>query len=477
MWRKVSLRYRLNLLFAALLLVWLVGDIGRMLMQAGPRARAESESVTRLTSEFVTTALARLQDSPEPARDLVALAANLQNLRHVRVGLVSDAASVVASAFVSASQAKAPEWFRAIVQAPISVVTIPVVLKQRRLGSVLIVADPSDEIDEIWSAAQNQAVAGGVLTLAVLLASGLLIRWALRPLGLAGRALARLASGDYSARVEPSGSPEFLDTCRKINSLAEALSDLHATNSQLIERLLDVQDAERKAIAHELHDEIGPHLFALRAKAAMLGAQLQKVGDADAVEAANAIRDQVEALQAHNRRILVRLRPAALEELGLVAALRSLVEQWRRDEPDVALTLSAPERVGDLGERASLMAYRFVQEALTNAFRHSHARHIDVTLAYDAARHAGNVRDPALAGLSIRICDDGRGFGADTPPGMGILGMRERVRALGGAVAIHDAPNGGAIVEATFAVASPSAFGREIVPTTPGKGARRFANN
>ena len=107
--------------------------------------------------------------------------------------------------------------------------------------------------------------------------------------------------------------------------------------------------------------------------------------DANAVEAAISIRDQVEALQGHNRRILARLRPAALEELGLIAALRALIEQWRKDEPDVALALSARERVADLGERASLMAYRFVQEALTNAFRHSHARHIDVTLAYEAA--------------------------------------------------------------------------------------------
>jgi two-component system, NarL family, sensor histidine kinase UhpB len=477
MWRKVSLRYRLNLLFGALLLVWLVGDVGRMLMQAGPRARAESESAIRLTSEFVTTALTHLQDSPEPARDLDALAANLQNLRHVRVGLVSNPAPALVSAFVAASQASAPEWFRAIVQAPISLVTIPVVLKQRRLGSLLIVADPSDEIDEVWSTVENEAIAGGALTLAVLMASSLLIGRALKPLGLAGMALARLASGDYSARVEPSGSPEFVDTCRKINSLAEALSDLHATNGRLIERLLDVQDAERKTIAHELHDEIGPHLFALRAKAAVLGARLQKGGDADAAAAAISIRDQVEALQEHNRRILVRLRPAALEELGLIEALQALVEQWRKDEPNVALTFSAPARVAELGERASLMAYRFVQEALTNAFRHSRARHIDVTLAYDAAGGAANVREPALAGLSIRICDDGCGVAADASPGMGILGMRERVRALGGGVAIGAAPNGGAIVEATFTATRPFESDREIIPTFPGIAPDRFANN
>jgi two-component system sensor histidine kinase UhpB len=407
--------------------------------------------VTGLTSNFVTTALARVQDSPEPTRDLAALVANLQNIRHIRVALVADGDPAVVSAFISATDANAPAWFRAIANAPISVFAIPVVVRQHRLGSVLIVADPSDEIDEIWSGAQMQAAAGGVLALAVLFASSLFIRWALKPLGLAGTALARLQAGDYSARVKPSGSPEFVEICRKINSLAEALSSLRATNEELIERLLDVQDAERKAIAHELHDEIGPHLFGLRARAAVLASRLKKDDFGDVAAAAISICHQVEALQGQNRRILARLRPAALEELGLIAALKALVEQWRKDEPGVTLEFSADPRVTELGERASLMAYRFVQEALTNVFRHSQAHLIEVALAYDEASATGSVRDPALSGLCIRISDDGRGLAADVTPGMGLLGMRERVRALGGVVAIGNAPNGGgAVVEALF---------------------------
>jgi two-component system sensor histidine kinase UhpB len=452
MWRKVSLRHRLNLLFAALLLAWLVVDVARMLADAGPRVREDSESLTRLMSKFVKTAIANVQDSPEPTRDLAALVANLTNLRRMRVGLVSDRDPAIASAFVTTTDAKAPAWFRAIANAPISVVAIPIVLRQHRFGSVLIVADPSDEIDEVWSAAEKETAAGGALALAVLFASSLFVRRALRPLALAGSALARLQSGDYSARVEPTGSPEFVETCLKINSLAGSLSDLRATNEELIERLLDVQDAERKAIAHELHDEIGPHLFALRAKAAVLAASLEKEGRGDATAAAISIRDQVEALQGHNRRILAHLRPVALEELGLIEALRALVEQWRDDEPNVALAFSADARVAELGERANLMTYRFVQEALTNAFRHSHANRIEVTLAYDEAGSTGSVRDPALAGLCIRVSDDGRGIAPDKMPGMGLLGMRERVRALGGAVAIGNGPNGGAVLEARFDV-------------------------
>jgi len=191
----------------------------------------------------------------------------------------------------------------------------------------------------------------------------------------------------------------------------------------------------------------------LRANAATLATRVRADGDKETAAAAASLSEQVLALQRHNRRILDRLRPAALEEFGLVAALQILVDHWRKAEPAVTLNLSISERVAELGDRASLMAYRFVQEALTNAFRHSGAGHIDVTLAYHSAQSAREVtplRDAALAGLSIRIRDDGRGVANEAAPSMGLLGMRERVRALGGVVAMSEAPDGGTIVEATF---------------------------
>jgi two-component system, NarL family, sensor histidine kinase UhpB len=451
-WSRISLRHRLNLLFGALLLLWLTVDVGRILLDAGPRARAEDESVTRLASEFVAAVLPRVKEAPEPERALAALVGSLQNLRHVRVllGPTDDTTFVASSVSASDVRSSTPDWFRAIADAPLNVSAIPVVIGDRRLGSIFIVADPTDEIDEVWSAAQVQLVAGGALALVILIASSLFIRAALRPLTLIGLVLARLESGDYGARADLAGSPEFVDTCRKINSLAGALSDFRADNARLIERLFDAQDEERKAIAHELHDETAPLLFGLRAKAAALAALLRANGDQDAESAAISLSDQVLALQRHNRRILERLRPAALEEFGLLAALQILIDQWRRAEPAITLTLSASARIAELGERASLMAYRFVQEALTNAFRHSGAARIDVTLDYPPTGEVASVGDSALAGLLIRIRDDGRGLANEATPSMGLLGMRERVRALGGVVDMCQPPDGGTIVEATF---------------------------
>ncbi|MGO9390445.1 histidine kinase [Rhodoblastus sp.] len=460
MWQKVSLRYRLNLLFGALLASWMIFDFVRILADAGPRARAEAESMTRLTSEFVAMALPHVREAPEPEPALAALVDSLQNLRHVRVALSGNDGLTIVGAFAAAADARSrvPSWLAAMVQTPLGVSTIPVAIGERRLGSIVIVGDPSDEIDEVWAAARTQALAGGVLALALLCATSLFIRRALKPLDVAGSTLTRLESGDYAARATPAGSPEFVETCRKINSLAQALSDLSAAEAHLIERLIDVQDEERKTIAHELHDEIGPHLFALRAGAAMLAARLRAGGDHVAEAAAVSLSAQVESLQGQNRRILAQLRPAALEEFGLIDALQILAEQWRKAEPAVALALSSSERIAELGARARLMAYRFVQEGLTNAFRHSGARHIDVTLGYVPTNKVANVSDPALSGLRILICDDGRGVGEQAKPSLGFLGMRERVQALGGEVVISNALEGGARIEAIFGAPTQPGF-------------------
>jgi two-component system, NarL family, sensor histidine kinase UhpB len=144
------------------------------------------------------------------------------------------------------------------------------------------------------------------------------------------------------------------------------------------------------------------------------------------------------------------LRPAALEELGLVEALNALAAHWRRAEPGVYIAIDADPRGEALSERAALMAYRFIQEALTNAFRHAGATRIDVTLAFERPGLDAGLRDPALAGLVLRVADNGRGLQAGVGAGMGLAGMRDRVRMLGGRVDFFTRPEGGAVVEAKF---------------------------
>jgi two-component system sensor histidine kinase UhpB len=166
MWRSISLSARLNLIFASLFALWLVVDAGHVVLQAGARTRAETQSAMRLTKEFVATALARLPAQPEP-QAVEALVAELRNLRHIRVGLgePSLASSITREAN---AQSNAPEWFRALIHAPSEVAAIPVRLSDDRTESIALVADPADEIDEVWEGARDHALVGAVMALAAL---------------------------------------------------------------------------------------------------------------------------------------------------------------------------------------------------------------------------------------------------------------------------------------------------------------------
>jgi two-component system sensor histidine kinase UhpB len=458
MWRSISLRNRLNLIFASLFALWLVADAIHDVWQASGRSRVETQSAMRLTKDFVATSLALSPEAPEPEM-VKNLVASLQHLRHVRAGIgdPSLASSILSEAN---KESEAPRWFRALVSAPAETAVIPVVLKNGGTVSIILVADPADEIDEVWVGARDHALVGGLMALAAIGVTSLLVGRAISPLRVAGATLARLEAGDYSARAEGGGPPEIRNLNAKINSLAEALDGLNRANDELMERVFDAHDEERQLIGHELHDEFGPHLFALRANAAVLA---KTIGDQPAARAAaSAIEAQVGELQGQNRRILADLRPAALEELGLIEALGALVAHWRRADPKMAVTLDLDPRVEALGERASLMAYRFVQEAMTNAFRHAGATRIEASLKFETGIETPNLRDPALAGLVMRVADDGRGLNGEAEAGMGLAGMRDRVRLMGGSVKIASPQSGGVVVEARFTAARAAYVPRKV---------------
>ena len=459
MWRSFSLTSRINLIFASLFAFWLMADAVHDVLRASGRARAETQSAMRLTKDFVATTLALSPEAPEP-NALKNLVASLQHLRHVRAG-VGDPSLAALILSEANTQSEAPRWFRALVGAPAETAVIPVAMKNGGTESIILVADPADEIDEVWEEARENTIEGGLLALAAIGVTSLLVGRAVRPLGVAGTALAKLEAGDYSARAEGDGPPEIRSLNAKINSLAQTLDGLNRANGELMERVFDAHDEQRRLIAHELHDEFGPHLFALRASAAVLA---KTVGDQPAARAAaSAIEAQVGELQGQNQRILADLRPAALEEFGLIEALEALVAHWRRADPGIAVRLDVDPRVARFGDRASLTAYRFVQEALTNAFRHAGATRIEASLRFEAPAEQPALRDPALAGLVISVDDDGRGLRGEAEPGMGLAGMRDRVRLMGGSVSVGPRQGGGVVVEARFAVAQ-AAPGRENFP-------------
>lgn len=227
--------------------------------------------------------------------------------------------------------------------------------------------------------------------------------------------------------------------------------ELRCRVQALSRHLLAVQEEERRHLARELHDELGQHCAAIRFEAQCLQRALAagrapagaaspgddvsaragepcSAGRLDASVAA--IGSSATALHAELRRLLTRLRPAALDTLGLEAALDDLVANWQR-----TYGVAVERRIGALGtlpDGLAIGVFRVVQEALTNVARHAQAHCVVLQV----------VRDRESVAVDIR--DDGRGFPAGgAPGGFGLTGMAERVAGLGGLLEIGEAAAGG----------------------------------
>ncbi|OSI24452.1 histidine kinase [Bradyrhizobium canariense] len=451
MWQNLSLRGRINLLLALLLALGLAVNIGRQVAEAGPRVQAEDQSVIRLAREFIEMIVADLNEAPDPEARLNQIARDLSRLRHVSIALRDEAGRPLTQPRTDADDdtRAPPAWFVSLVHPEQTAVSVPVSIHGKP-GSLLITSHPDDEIAEIWDAIVTQLEVGSVIALALFLVMMNVIGRALAPLQSLADVMAELEDGRYQARVAPGGAPELAAICTKLNHLAATLSDAIEDKRRLAERTVSLQDVERKEIARELHDEFGPYLFSLRAHASALAKQADgRAPNAEAVRKhGSAMLEQINALQQFNRRVLERLRPVGLAELGLRQALESLSRLWRESHPDVTIETVISPALGVTGETADLTIYRIVQEALTNVFRHAGATSVNVVIE-PVAEAASDGRSCAR----VRVSDNGRGMEPGQKLGFGLVGMRERILALGGTLNVVSG-DGGLTVEALVPTAA-----------------------
>lgn len=446
MWQQLSLRARVNLLLAVVLALGLAINVGRLVVDAGPRVHAEDQSVIRLAREFIGTIVAGLDEAPDGEARLNQIVHDLNRLRHVsiiRQGVAGDGAADVDRSRSADDVRSPPAWFVTLVHPEKTMVTVPISIRGKP-GALLITSHPDDEIAEIWDGIVTQLLIGSGVALALFLITSFVVGRALAPISALSQAITKIEAGSYDTRVRIEGSPELAAICEKVNHLAAALETAVGDKQRLAERVVSLQDVERKEIARELHDEFGPYLFALRAHAGAL----TRIADASEPNLVGlrkhgrAILEQIDTLQQSNRRVLERLRPVGLAELGLRQALGALLRLWRESHPGVVVEAAISPDLGETGETVDLTIYRTVQEALTNVFRHANATHVNVSVEPAGLATPGNSN-----AARVRVSDDGCGLKADHRLGLGLTGMRERILALGGSLTVASA-GAGVTVEA-----------------------------
>jgi two-component system sensor histidine kinase UhpB len=454
--RGFSLKARLGWLIGFVLVATLLINLAIQLVHAGPRVRAEAGSNLRLMREFVLTTLANLPEHEDPLPTLRRLYASLGNLRHADIQILAanEMAPTNWLEKIRRADRRVPEWFVRLVGASPRAISIPAIVGGRAYSNIVVISNPLDELEEIWSDMTWLAAISLAVTIVFLAIVLLFLRFSLAPFDALQAGLARLEAGESGVRLTLAGASEFRSISAALNSLGVTLDRVKQENRELIDRLIQVQENERKEIARDLHDEAGPCLFSIRAAAATLQELVsQPTPDISRLRQVSATMDKAgESLQSLFRGLLGRLRPKGLSELGLEAALRALFSSWKAVHPDVDLRLVVKHDLSSLDEKTALAAYRVVQEGVTNIFRHAGADRGEVRLEFEWSALAESNEPDAdcRPQLSVAIEDNGVGIARQSASGMGLLGMKERVRALGGALRIETRRPGGTRIAVSF---------------------------
>jgi two-component system sensor histidine kinase UhpB len=303
--------------------------------------------------------------------------------------------------------------------------------------AVLIRSDASAEIAEVWQESRNFLV---VLLLVLLAFNAFLYftigRW-LAPVQQIVAGLEQAEQGDFNSQVTIATLPELQTIAEKLNQLTTVLRSSKTENERLTRLSLQIQEEERRNLARELHDEMGQAISAVKAIAWSLLQRLHGQ-DESLARGAEKIGSIASEMSGQVRTMLSKLRPAILDELGLLPALQLMVQEWNETHKGRLCMLVADAGFPALDEQREIHLYRIVQEALTNVARHAEASHVQLEL------QAGNP-------LQVCISDNGKGFDPQQQvSGRGLAGMRERCQVLGGQLLLASRPGAGVRIVISF---------------------------
>jgi len=428
---QLSLYSRIGLVLTALAAALVLALGGLWLKQTRDSIREEVEAASRVAEQWLGVTAAEARVAP-PTVGPALLLARLRAVGRIRANALEVVGRDGLSYYVSPPSTykagrAAPVWFAAIIEPE---------LASRRIDAgaltLLLRPDASRASLDAWDELLAMAGWTNALLVALFFATRFALDRALRPVGQVMAALDRTGHGRFDTRLPVFPVPELGRLARAFNGMADRLAQAVNENvrlendRELAERLQQGLEAERRAIARELHDELAQSITAVRALA---GAIAQRTGEqAELQRTAESIVAVTGQMQDGVRTILHRLRPRAEHaQIGLEDALRRYLAVWQQHYPGIALTATLAAGPAPVGVDLALAVLRIVQEGLTNVVRHAGASCVELSL-----RRLGVGDDEWL---EVSLGDDGRGLTARSSAagcGFGLSGMRERVAALAG---------------------------------------------
>ncbi len=423
----MSLRLRLNLLITLLFLFLFIISSYYILANARDSVQREVESTARLALQLIQIAISSADIEQDSDRQFAFLdkLSQLEETRHLSIELNNaDEIFTPVEPLGVKDLANAPDWFIRLVQPP------PTELRRWLYNplmpptGILVRADPTDEIEEAWTEVKSMLILLFVfISMANLLVYYVIGRY-LSPLATITEALTDIEKGNYKQQLPEFDLPELNNLAQRFNHMTGVLGKSRQDNKQLTQRSLKIQEEERRHLSQELHDELGQTITAIKAVAVAINNENSHEPE-QIHENVHTIVRYSDHMYGVAKNMMHRLRPSVLDEFGLVKALQNMIDDWNSRQDDVFCHFNFSEGPESLDDTVKISVYRIIQESLTNVLKHASASEITVKLQY----HKPNGSEY----ISLDINDNGIGIDMENlKPGLGLLGMRERVEMLNG---------------------------------------------
>ncbi len=447
----MKLRTRLHLVVTGLTAVFVILLVTAQMISTRARVREDIEASHAVATQFLSRLVSIYWNFGGPQVVL----GFLEQLGHVRSNAITlryASGQVIYRSPPSTYKAgqHAPAWFSHLLAPRIPRYT----LQMPGHLELVVRAEVSPAILDGWDAVTRSLALAVILLLA---ANGLafwIIERALSPFPVIVDGLDRLKKGDLGFRLPALHGMEAQAIGVAFNRMALAIEDNVAAERKAREaearleerqemaRLVEQRlEEERRLIAHELHDEFGQSVTAIRSLAQAIATRSEEPG---LQEAARLISNEAAGLYDAMHGLIPRLSPVTLDGLGLAGTLENLVRDLQKRHASVSLSLRQDVSV-DLGPSVALAAYRFAQEGLINALRHAHATRIEVELRANAEV------------LVMAVRDDGTGLTEEwsRPGHFGLRGLKDRIEHLGGRLEVRNREGGGMALAAQIPLGTP----------------------
>lgn len=438
----MSLKARLIVLVAGALLISLAATLVLIGLSASEWVQAEIDADARMAGQLVQARIAEEAEESESPNRIIELLHALEASHHLHARYlpVDPAANIEAED--STVRMSAPSWLGPLLGVRPSVQKIAVTRDGERQGWIVITTDPATGIARVWRMVEIGLAAIVLFSVSTLALVTFGLTHSLRPLGQLASGLTQIGAGDYSLRVGSGGPAEIALLGRHFDLMADQLQSMQTRTRALTAQLLAVQERERRDIARDLHDDLGPCLLAANLDVLAL-IRLNQAQEREAVEeCAGSLRSVLNRMQGQVRQMIGRLHLESGETFDLGAVTADLVGFWRERCPEITWHVAPWDHWPELSPAQAVPLHRILQEAVSNAVRHSGARNVYL----DCAREVETT--------VVRVRDDGGGISEQTRTGFGISGMRERIEALGGSLTIVTGPGQGTTVAARLPIPS-----------------------